>query len=83
MEIIARSPQQLGDALRRFREKQKLTQRDVSERVTLRQATISSVEAGGPGTQIRTLTDILRALELELVVRPRQRAKDIRIEDLF
>ncbi len=83
MDLIARTPKQLGDALRRFRRLRMLTQGDIGSRVGLRQATISSVENGEPGTQIRTLTEILKALDLELVLRDRRKAGDVDIQDLF
>jgi HTH-type transcriptional regulator/antitoxin HipB len=49
----------------------------------LRTATISTVESGEPGTQLRTLFDVLTALEMELVIRPRTKASTDKIEDLF
>ena len=64
MEIQARTPQQLGEALKRFRKLRKLTQREISEQIGLRQATISSVESGDAGTQLKTLTEVLKALDL-------------------
>jgi HTH-type transcriptional regulator/antitoxin HipB len=58
-------------------------QKDLAEKTGLRQATISRVEAGEPGTQLRTLFDILTALDMEVVVRPRTKASTDKIEDLF
>lgn len=83
MNLVARTPQQMGDALRRFRKLKRLTQRDISEHVGKRQATISSVENGDPGTQLKTLTEILKALNLELVLRERGNTRDIDLEDIF
>ena len=83
MNLVARTPQQMGDALRRFRKLKRLTQRDISEQVGMRQATISSVENGDPGTQLKTLTEILKALNLELVLRERGKTRDIDLEDIF
>ncbi len=75
MEQIARTPKQIGAALRRRRRALDLTQSDLGDKTTLRQATISSLESGEPGTRLRTLFDILAALNLEIVIRPRTRRR--------
>lgn len=80
---IARSPQQLGAILRRYRKKGSLTQTDVAAKTQLRQATISALESGEAGTQLKTLTDVLAALDLELVVQPRRKSLPSDIEDLI
>lgn len=80
---IARSPQQLGAILRRYRKKGALTQTDVAAKTQLRQATISALESGEAGTQLKTLTDVLAALDLELVVQPRRKSLPSDIEDLL
>ena len=79
---IARTPKQVGDALRRRRRALGLTQRDLAGKSQLRQATVSAVEAGESGT-LRTLFDVLTALDMEVVVRPRTKASTDNIEDLF
>jgi HTH-type transcriptional regulator/antitoxin HipB len=68
---IARNEKQLGAILRRVRKQHALTQSDLGERTQLRQATISRLESGAPAVQLRTVMEILSALKLELVVRPR------------
>lgn len=83
MEQIVRTPKQIGSAIRRRRRGLNLNQTSLGEKTRLRQATISAVEAGVPGTQIGTLCDVLAALDLELVVRPRTRAAPAEIEDIF
>lgn len=80
---IVRTAKQMGDAVRRHRRARKLSQEAVGERTRLRQATISAVEAGEPGTALATLFDVLATLDLELVVRPRTKMSSQRIEDLF
>lgn len=80
---MARSPQQLGAILRRYRKKGSLTQTDVAARTQLRQATISALENGEAGTRLKTLTKVLAALDLELVVQPRRKSRSSEIEDLF
>ncbi|MBW4656867.1 MAG: helix-turn-helix domain-containing protein [Kaiparowitsia implicata GSE-PSE-MK54-09C] len=80
---IARSPQQLGAILRRYRKKGSMTQTDVAAKTQLRQATISALESGEVGTRLKTLTDVLAALDLELVVQPRRKSLPSEIEDLI
>jgi HTH-type transcriptional regulator/antitoxin HipB len=80
---IARAPKQAGEAVRRRRRALGMTQKDIAAKTKLRPATISALEAGEPGTQLRTLFDVLTALEMEVVVRPRTKASPDKIEDLF
>jgi HTH-type transcriptional regulator / antitoxin HipB len=83
VDQIARTPKQVGEAVRRRRRALGINQKDIAEKTSLRQATISGVEAGEPGTQLRTLFDILTALDMEVVVRPRTKESTDTIEDLF
>ncbi|PDT64195.1 transcriptional regulator [Bradyrhizobium ottawaense] len=83
MDTIARTPQQVGAGIRRYRRQKKLTQGDLGERMHARQATVSKLEAGGPATQLRILTDALAALDLELVIRPRTKMTAEALADLF
>lgn len=68
---IVRTPDQLGTAIRRQRKLQSLTQSQLGAKTRLRQATISALENGEGGIQLKTITDVLAALNLELVVRER------------
>lgn len=83
MDQIARTPQQLGAVVRRKRKQMGLSQDELGTRTRLRQATISKLEAGEPGTRIKTLLDALSALDLEIVIRPRTRTNLDDIEDIF
>ncbi len=83
MDQIARTSKQIGDALRRRRRTLNLTQKDLGTKTTLRQATISAIESGEPGTQLRTLFDILAALNLEILIRPRTKGTATDIEELL
>ena len=49
----------------------------------LRQATISSIESGDAGTQLKTLTSVLATLGLELVVQPREGDDAVDLEEIF
>lgn len=79
---IARTPKHIGEAVRRRRRALSMTQKDAAGKTGLRQATISELEAGEAGT-LRTLFDVLAALDMELVVRPRTKGSMDNIEDLF
>ncbi|WP_207459449.1 helix-turn-helix domain-containing protein [Azospirillum sp. SYSU D00513] len=83
MDLIARSPQQIGNALRRFRTERSLRQADLGAMARLQQATVSKLEGGNPEARLQTLADVLAALDLELVIRPRTKADPADIEDLF
>jgi HTH-type transcriptional regulator/antitoxin HipB len=83
MNTIVRTSQQIGAALRRYRRQKGLTQRSLGELMHVRQATVSKLESGEPGTQLGVLIDALSALDLELVVQPRTKASPQEIEDLF
>lgn len=83
MDQIARAPKQIGSALRRQRRHLSLTQKELGAKINLRQATISGMESGEPGTQLRTLFHVLAALNLEIVIRPRTKGTAMDIESLF
>lgn len=75
--LIVRSESELGRALQRARKLNDLTQVNLAERVRIKQATISSLENGNPGTTLRTLMLVLAAMDLELVLRARSTSNDI------
>ncbi len=83
MDTIARSPQQLGAGIKRYRRQKNLTQGGLGEKMHARQATVSKLEAGEPATQVRILMDALAALDLELIIQPRTKVPAKAIEDLF
>ena len=83
MNQIARTPKQIGSALRRQRRRLDLNQTKLGEKTKLRQATISAVEAGEPRMQLRTLCAIMAALDLEFVIRPRTKGAADEIEEVF
>jgi HTH-type transcriptional regulator/antitoxin HipB len=82
MELV-RSPRQLGNALRRFRRERLLTQIQLAKRTGLRQGTISQVENGLETVKLNTVMDLLRALDLEIVLQPRTKGSQKDIEELF
>ena len=83
MDQIARTTKQIGAIIRRERRTRNLTQSQLGSRTHLRQATISKLEAGEPATRLGTLLDVLPALDLEIVIRPRTKASSDDIEAIF
>jgi HTH-type transcriptional regulator / antitoxin HipB len=83
MKQIVRTAPQMGEALRRIRRASKLTQAELGQKMGVRQATVSRLEAGERGTELGTLMDALAALNLELVIRPRAQGQGSDFEDLF
>lgn len=67
------SPETLGQALRAERKHKLLSQKAVGHSVGMEQHTISKIEKGNPGTELNTLFRLLAALDLELIVQPRQK----------
>jgi HTH-type transcriptional regulator/antitoxin HipB len=83
MQTIARTPKQIGDALRRVRKLKDMSQAKLGEKTNLWQETISKIEGGSDATKIGTLCSLLAALDLELVIRPRSQGSADEIEDIF
>ena len=67
--------------MRRRRRALDLTQANLAAQTDLRQATVSSAEAGEP-MQLDTLFTLLAALDLEIVLRPRTKG-GASVGDLF
>ena len=83
MKQTARTTKQIGTILRRARRRRKMSQTDLGHRIGMRQATVSKLESGEPATQIRTLLEVLRALDLQLVITERTRTPNEDLETLF
>ncbi len=83
MDGLARTPGQLGQAIRRARKQQKLTQAELGERAGLRQATISLLETGHPAARLDSVLAALTALDLELRVANRSKGDAADLEDVF
>jgi len=83
MAELVRSPKQLGVVLRRFRRMRDYTQAELAKRAGVRQGTISQVENGLEAVKLTTVMDLLRALDLEVVIQPRTKGSHSDIEDMF
>ncbi len=77
MEQLVTSPQALGAALKRQRKLKRLNQKQAGHPFKIEQSTVSSIEAGAPGTRLETIFRLLAALDLELVIR----SKDLPVEN--
>lgn len=71
MTDLARSPEQIGNAIRRARKKAGMSQSELGEKTGLRQGTISQIEKGHPAAKLETILAIISALDLELKISPR------------
>ncbi|WP_342321797.1 helix-turn-helix domain-containing protein [Kosakonia sp. BYX6] len=65
------SPEQLAIFLKDVRKQEKLAQKQLAEKVGLRQETLSKFENSPAKTQIETLFKILSAMNMELHVEKR------------
>jgi HTH-type transcriptional regulator/antitoxin HipB len=83
MDHITRTPKQLGTVIRRRRKEVGLSQEALASRIHSRQATVSALENSTTDTRLETIFNVLAALDLELVVRPRTKGSAKEIEDLF
>ncbi len=71
MSELARSPEQLGNSIRRARKKRGMSQSELGKKAGLRQETISLIENGNPAAKLETILAVLSALNLELQIHPR------------
>lgn len=83
MTDLARTPNQIGNLIRRARRKRGLSQSQLGERAGLRQETISLIETGHPAAKLDTILAVLAALELEFRIVPRTKGTAADIEDIF
>ena len=83
MTDLARTPQQIGNLIRRARKKRRQSQTQLGDRAGLRQETISLLESGNPAARLETLLAVLAALDLEFRIAPRSKTSPADIEDIF
>lgn len=81
MKQLARSPVDIGHAMRLARRRKQLTQQQLSEACGVRQETISRLENGSEGARLDTVFDICAALDLELVITERSKGSTDFLED--
>ena len=71
MKQVIRNTNQLGTVIRNMRITNGLIQKELATKTNLRQATISKLESGDDGTKLKTLFEILNALDLEIIIQKR------------
>jgi HTH-type transcriptional regulator/antitoxin HipB len=69
MDIVTRTPQQLGQSLKARRAKLKLSQTEVGAKVGMKQNTVSVLEISTSSSSVESLFKVISALGLELIVR--------------
>jgi HTH-type transcriptional regulator / antitoxin HipB len=69
--MIIHSTRELAEFTRDRRKRERLSQAEVSDRVGLRQMTVSAFESKPESTKLETLFRLLSALDLEMHVVPK------------
>ena len=71
MADLARSPEQIGNIIRRARKKRGMSQSELGAKAGLRQETISLIEKGNPSAKLETILNVLSVLNLEFRINER------------
>jgi HTH-type transcriptional regulator/antitoxin HipB len=74
MNVITRTPQQLGQSLKARRAKLQLSQTAVGAKVGMKQNTVSVLEISTSSSSVESLFKVISALGLELVVREKSKS---------
>jgi HTH-type transcriptional regulator / antitoxin HipB len=69
--MMIHSPQELAEFMRNHRKRKPLSQAEVSDRVGLRQKTVSAFESKPEDTKLETIFKLLSALDLDLYIVPK------------
>ncbi len=83
MHQIARTPKDIGNALRKARKARKLTQAALAAQAGIWQRTVSTIETSANGAKLDTIFNLLAALDLEIHIVPRSKTKPSDLEDIF
>ena len=83
MNSMARSAKQLGLAIQQQRQTQNLTQGALANLIGTGQKTISKIENGNGATKVDTIFAVLAALDLELVLKSRNKDTDSDLLELL
>ncbi len=76
MKYSVRTSQQLSMVLQGCRKQANLTQKEAAAKVGMLPKTISSFETNPDGVSIASLFKLLSALDLEMVLQPKQQQAD-------
>ncbi|MCC5982680.1 MAG: helix-turn-helix transcriptional regulator [Oceanicaulis sp.] len=83
MNMLARTPKQMGQIIQRQRKALGMSQTDLAARTGVRQELISRIESGHDGAKIATICELLAALGHEMTVGPRSKSSSADIRDIF
>ena len=83
MRTKAINAKSLGIILKSARKSKGLNQTEAGRLVGIDQTTISKIERGESNARIDTLFRILAALEMDLIVKPRERTSDMNEGDTW
>ena len=72
MDKVIRSNRDFGAVIRLARKQMKLRQIDVARKAAVRQASIADIENAATTANLNTITKVLSALDLDLVIVPRR-----------
>jgi len=74
--MLIHSPQDLSMLIKNRRKKLKLTQKEVSDLVGLKQKTISAIENNAGNMRLSTLFRVLAALETDIKLSPKNESPE-------
>ncbi|MCY4138103.1 MAG: helix-turn-helix transcriptional regulator [Rhodobacteraceae bacterium] len=83
MKQLARSPREIGHAIRLARKDQGLTQKELASKSGVWQETISKIETGSSGAKLETIFNLLAALDLEITIDIRSKGSADAVDDIF
>ncbi len=83
MKQLARSPKDIGHAIRLARKGQGMTQRALASKSDVWQETISKIETGSSDAKLETIFNLLAALDLEITIDIRSKGSADVFEDIF
>jgi HTH-type transcriptional regulator / antitoxin HipB len=72
-EVVVHGPAQIGHAIRRYREVRGFDQAELAAIADVHRSYVSKTENSTPTETLSKVMRMLRALDLELVIRPRGR----------
>ncbi|MCZ4260870.1 helix-turn-helix domain-containing protein [Limimaricola sp. G21655-S1] len=82
MDQLARTPKEIGAAIRRARKLHGWSQSELGHRAGLRQATISLIETGDRPAKLDSILAVLAALDLEFTIGARSKSAPSDVEAL-
>lgn len=72
-DVVATGPDSIGETIRAVRQTDGIQQAELAERAGLHRSYVSKIERGGSMETMARVFRLLRALDLELVIRRRRR----------